>query len=123
MKLHRFFFFVILSIISPGLSNCSSQQRTSGTSANLTGMLEEAARLDSMFIAAFNNGDVDAFMQLYWNSPELAAYPPAGLMQLNGFDAVKEFYMRDYARNKGAVLSYISNTNVAFSDVVVGHGT
>lgn len=78
--------------------------------------------LDSLFLAAFNNGDAEAIMKLHWNSPDLPAYPP-GEMQVNGFDAVKAGYVRDFAMNKGAKLEYTNANNIPFAEGVVGYGT
>jgi len=85
--------------------------------------LAAAEKLDNQFLDAFNRGDIDAFMACYWNSAELKAYPPARVMELKGYNAVKEFYTKDFASNKGARLQYLGNTNTIVGDAVVGHGT
>jgi ketosteroid isomerase-like protein len=71
---------------------------------------------------AFNNGDAEAIMKLHWNSPDLRTYPP-GETQVNGFDAVKAGYVRDFSSNKGATLEYTDSNNIPFADGVVGYGT
>ena len=85
-------------------------------------LLTAAEELDSQFIVAFNNGDAEAMMKLYWNSPDLRAYFPTE-MQLNGYDAVKEAYIKDFASNKGAKLEYTNANNIPLSGGVVGYGT
>ncbi|MBK8955217.1 MAG: nuclear transport factor 2 family protein [Saprospiraceae bacterium] len=84
-------------------------------------LIAAAHELDSLFLVAFNKGDLDAIMALYWNDPGTSAYPPAA-MQLRGFDAVKHSYRKYFEGNPGAKLEYVSTNNVPFSDVVLGHG-
>lgn len=86
-------------------------------------LLIMANRVDSAFLAAFNKGDVNELMQLYWNDPTLISYPPAGNMQINGYAALQDFYNKEFAANKGATLKYTNTYNAVFKDVVVGHGT
>jgi len=85
-------------------------------------LVAAANQLDSLFLVAFNKGDADAIMNLHWNSPDLRAYPP-GEPQLNGYEAVKASYLKDFEANKGAKLEYTSTHNIPFADVVIGHGT
>lgn len=89
------------------------------TTAELIAAAEE---LDRLFIEAFNSGDANAMMKLYWNSPDLRAYFPME-MQLNGYEAVKEAYKRDFAASSGAKLEYTNANNIPFSNGVVGYGT
>ena len=103
------------------LASCSNEAEKD-TTVSTTALIAAADELDSLFLAAFNNGDADAIMKLHWNSPELRAYPP-GEMQLNGFDAIKAGYVRDFASSKGATLEYTNTNNIPFVDGVVGHGT
>ncbi len=102
------------------LAICSNETKKEAT-ISTADLIAEAEKLDSLFILAFNNGDADAMMKLYWNSPDLRAYFPTE-MQLNGYDAVKAAYIKDFTINKGAKLVYISSTNVPFADGVVGQG-
>ncbi|HEU4471533.1 MAG TPA: hypothetical protein VFR58_10645 [Flavisolibacter sp.] len=69
-----FVFFLLLTITIAG---CKNRQEENNSSMTETELLAAANRLDSMFLAAFNRGDVNAFMELYWNSPDLTAYPHA----------------------------------------------
>ena len=123
MKLNCRQVLVTVSFFTLAMVSCDDQQDSNSSPMTEQELLAAANRLDSMFLAAFNKGDVDAFMQLYWNSPDLSAYPPARVMQLKGYEAVKEFYTKDFALNKGGHLEYITNNNVAFKDLVIGHGT
>ncbi len=104
------------------IAGCGNRDEKPGSAMSEAELLAAARQLDSSFLAAFNAGDVNAFMQLYWKSPELTAYPPARVMQLKGYDAVKDFYTRDFNANKGARLEYTSNTNMVLKDAVTGHG-
>ena len=123
MKLNCRQVLVTVSFFTLAIVSCNDQQDSNSSAMTEQELLAAANRLDSMFLAAFNKGDVDAFMQLYWNSPDLAAYPPARVMQLKGYEAVKEFYTQDFVSNKGGYLEYITNSNVPFKDIVIGHGT
>ncbi len=102
-------------------SNKKSNKSKNETVVSKVDLITSAEEIDSLFLVAFNNGDADAMMKLYWNSPELRAYFPTET-QLNGYDAVKASYSKDFATNKGAKLEYISMNNVLFADGVVGHG-
>lgn len=115
--------FVIFSFLTLTIVSCNNHQDRNPSSMTEAELLTAANQLDSMFLVVFNKGDVNGFMQLYWNSPELTAYPPARNMQLKGYEAVKEFYTNDFASNKGARLEYTANNNIPFKDVVIGHGT
>lgn len=103
------------------LTGCSNKAKRDAT-VSTTDLIAAANELDSLFLVAFNNGDAEAIMKLHWNSPDLCAYPP-GEMQVNGFDAVKASYVRDFASNNGAKLEYTSTNNIPFTDGVAGHGT
>lgn len=92
------------------------------TAVSTSDLIAAANELDSLFLVAFNNGDADAIMKLHWNSPDLRTYPP-GDMQINGYDAVKAGYVREFSSNKGATLEYTNTNNIPFADGVVGHGT
>lgn len=122
MKLTRPHFFALAALLPLLTAGCENHRNPPAVSTEAE-LLAAAARLDSAFLAAFNQGDITAFMPLYWHSPALTAYPPARVMQLKGYEAVKAFYTRDFASNKGARLEYLRNENVAFQDVVIGHGT
>ena len=112
--------FILPAIFLLALSSCINETKRDAASSNAD-LITAAEELDSLFIVAFNNGDADAMMKLYWNSPDLRAYFPTE-MQLNGYDAVKAAYMKDFSTNKGAKLEYTSSSNVPFGDGVVGHG-
>ena len=84
-------------------------------------LIAAANELDSLFLVAFNNGDADAILKLYWNSPELRLYPP-GEPQQNGFENVKAWYIKNFASTVGAKLEYISANNIPYADGVIAHG-
>jgi len=110
-----FYILLLASIIS-----CNAEVNATKT-VSKTELITAANELDSLFLIAFIMGDVEAIMKLHWNSPELIAYPP-GEPQLNGFEAVKASYVRDFSMNKGAKLEYINTNNIPFEDAVIGHG-
>ena len=86
-----------------------------------TDLIAAAIELDNLFLVAFNKGDAEAIMKLYWNSPELRVIPP-GEMPLNGFDSVKAWYVKNFASTRGAKLEYLSSNNVPYDDGVIAHG-
>jgi len=114
------FLFLAIALISSGCNRDIVASKSVNTEADL---LAAANRLDSQFLDAFNAGSVDAFMACYWNDTKVSAYPPARVMELKGYNAIKEFYTKDFAANRGARLEYINNTNLVTGDAVVGHGT
>lgn len=123
MKRNGWIFFVTASFLTLTTVSCNNHRDGNTSSLTESELLAAADRLDSTFLVAFNKGDVNALMQLYWNSPALTVYPPARVMQLKGYETVKAFYTKDFTSNKGATLEYTSNDNMPFKDVVIGHGT
>ena len=123
MKLTCRRYYLAASLFALVIMSCNNQQAGNNSQMSEAELLAAANRLDSSFLVAFNNGDVNAFMQCYWNDPELTAYPPARVMQLKGYETIRDFYSKDFAVNKGAKLEYTSNVNVPLKDVVIGHGT
>ncbi len=123
MKLNFLPLVAILSFLTLAIAGCNDRRNDNTSSMTEAELLSAAGRLDSLFLEAFNKGDVNALMQSYWNNPELTVYPPARGMQLKGYEAVKEYYANDFTANKGAKLEYTSNKNIPFKDVLVGHGT
>ncbi len=105
--------------INVGCNKVSVKKETEHSAVDL---MLAADELDSLFLVAFNNGDAEAIMSLHWNSPELVTYPP-GESQVNGYDAVKATYTREFAASKGAKLEYLTTNNIPFADGVVGHGS
>ncbi|MDQ3015993.1 MAG: nuclear transport factor 2 family protein [Bacteroidota bacterium] len=114
--------FGLLAFVLLTFTACESDQDGDAKTAERPNLIPDANALDSLYLVAFNNGDVDALMNLHWNSPELIAYPTSE-MKISGFDAVKSFYTKDFAASKGAVLTYTSTYNIPMHDAVVGHGT
>lgn len=112
---------ILIALFLLTFVRCSNEAKKAEV-VSTADMLAAANELDSLFLVAFNNGDAEAIMKLHWNSPDLRAYPP-GEMQVNGFDAVKAGYVRDFASSKGSKLEYTSTNNIPFADGVVGHGT
>jgi uncharacterized protein (TIGR02246 family) len=46
-------------------------------------------------VAAWNRGDVDAFLEGYWRNPEVSFGGPSGFTK--GWDSVREHYKKSYA--------------------------
>lgn len=113
---------MIKTIIKQLARLTSSNEAKKAASVSTTDLIAAANELDNLFLVAFNNGDAEAIMKLHWNSPDLRTYPP-GETQVNGFDAVKAGYVRDFSSNKGATLEYTDANNIPFTDGVVGYGT
>ncbi|MEO5905448.1 MAG: hypothetical protein ABIQ11_01890 [Saprospiraceae bacterium] len=113
--------YFLLALLFVAFTACSEEKTTTVTRTP-DELIAEAESLDSLFLVAFNRGDVDALMSVLWNSPELVAYPP-GEMQLKGYDAIRESYVKEFTTNKGAVLAYTGTYNIPFADGVAGFGT
>jgi ketosteroid isomerase-like protein len=115
-------FSAIVLFSTVTLTSCSGGAVEQPAHPSTADLMSAAEQLDSSFLVAFNQGDVEAIMKLHWNNPELRSYPP-GEPQLSGYDAVKAAYARDFGMFKGAKLEYTSANNILFADGVVGHGT
>ena len=113
------FCIAVSSFVIMGCGAPSSPPSAGPTAGDL---MAAASELDSLFLVAFNTGDAESLMRLYWNSPDLRAYPP-GEMQQNGYEAVKAAMTKEFAMNKGAKLEYLNTNNLVFAGGVVGHGT
>ncbi len=120
-RLARLNNYILTALFLLTLASCNNGKRNEATPTTAD-LMTAANELDSLFLVAFNNGDAEAIMKLHWNSPDLRAYPP-GETQINGFEAVKASYVRDFTMSKGAKLEYTNANNISFADGVVGHGT
>jgi len=114
--------FSLSTLLFFALVSCNTGMKQEKGAMSTNELVAAANELDSLFLIAFNKGDADAIMNLHWNSPDLRAYPP-GEPQLNGYEAVKASYLKDFASTIGAKLEYTSTHNISFADVVIGHGT
>ena len=79
------------------------------TSMALGPQADIRARLDRQ-VAAWNRGDLDAFMQTYWNSPQTAFVGSKGIVR--GWQSVRERYRRAYPNR-------VAMGKVSFSDIQV----
>ena len=122
IQLFRKYNFIAITLSVITIVSCTTEQKQDKAETATMDLIAAAEELDSLFIVAFNKGDVDAMMKLYWNSPDLRAYFPTE-MQINGYDAIKESMIKDFSTNKGAKLEYTNANNIPFADGVVGHGT
>lgn len=121
-KLSRLNNLVVTVFLLIAVASCNNESGNKQSPPSSADLLSAANELDSLFLVAFNNGDAEAIMKLHWNSPDLRAYPP-GEMQVNGYEAVKASYIRDFAASKDARLEYTNANNIPFGDGVVGFGT
>ncbi len=102
-----FFFSLLIGCAAPGES---PEQ-----------MIAEAKALDAKWLDAYNNGDVEMASSTYWNSPEVISFPP-GEMELRGWDAVKEGFVKDFSSPvRGKLEMTDANYRVA-GDVVITWG-
>lgn len=81
-----------------------------------------ADALDKSFLDAFNKGDVDALMAMYWNSPNLVSIAPEG-MGTKGWDNAKAGFVEMFKAMPGAKFEILTHSNAAHGDVVLGTGT
>ncbi len=114
----RLIYSAIFSVAVIAMNSCNSAQ----PKQDAGDLLAAAIELDSLFLDAYNKGDAEALMQLYWNSSDLRVYTP-GEMVLKGYDETKATYIRDLASNKGARLDLSDPQNDVYGDVVIGQGT
>jgi ketosteroid isomerase-like protein len=84
-------------------------------------MIASARELDQKYLEAFNKGDVDAFMDKYWKSPELVSYLPA-VMQAKGWQQLYDISKKSFETMKGAKAEFIESNNKVAGDMVIGWG-
>ena len=122
MKFFQSQVFSLSTLLVFAIASCNSEPQKDNFAYTTDQLMAAANELDSLYLVAFNNGDVEALMNLHWNSPELLSYPPDG-MEIKGYDAVKNSYTKGFSANKGAKLEYTSTFNIPFADGVAGFGT
>ncbi len=95
----------------------------SAQAAHLTAAESVAAAdaLDRQFLAAFNKGDLDALMALFWKSPDLVSIGLDG-MGSRGWDAVRAAWDATLTSMPGAKLSFPEMHNAAVGEAVLGWG-
>lgn len=113
--------FSLIAIHIFTLAACTLEMKKEEATMSNEDLIAAGEKIDSLYLVAYNNQDLDALMQLHWNSPELLSYPP-GEQEVKGYDAIKAGYARDFAANKGAKIEYLSVVNVPFADGVAGYG-
>lgn len=96
---------------------CGSQNPASDPEA----MVKAADALDRTFVESFNTGDVDTMNSLYWNSQDVASFPP-DVLEVRGIAAVREANARTAASLKGAQIQITEAHNMPVGEAVVGYG-
>jgi ketosteroid isomerase-like protein len=109
---------LLLFVLSLAQYSCDKQQKE----VNTDELISSANELDRNFSEAYNQGDLEKIMSLYWNSPDLYSYMP-GNMVTHGFEETKQSFMEDFKNNAGAKLELHDIKNTVYGDAVVGHGT
>ena len=84
-------------------------------------MVSAADALDKRFLEAFNKNDAAAAMALYWNSPDLASYPPDH-MGIRGWTAVNAAMIETMKGMAGVKFEILDARNEAHGGVVLGSG-
>jgi len=112
--------FILTAVFLLTLVSCNNETKKEAT-ASPDELIAAANELDSLFLIAFNKGDAEAIMKLYWNNPDLRVYPP-GEQPIIGFENAKAWYIKNFASTVGAKLEYISANNIQHGDEVVAHG-
>jgi uncharacterized protein (TIGR02246 family) len=106
-------FFLLASVPPQLASNPDSQERDR---AAMTGVLNAQQ-------AAWNRGDVDAFLEGYWRSPELTFSGAGGVAR--GWDAVRARYKKTYADREAMGQLQFSELEFRFlgpdAALVLGH--
>ncbi len=84
-------------------------------------MITAAKDLDKRFIEAYNNRDVDAIMDTYWNSPDLVSYTP-GQLEIKGWQNVKDMFTEEFENMPEFSLKLTEMHYQVAGDVVIGWG-
>lgn len=122
IKIFKSKVLLVFTILTTLIAGCTGDSKMAQDEMSEAELIAEAEKLDSLFLVAFNSGDAEAMMNLYWNSPDLRAYYPMD-MKLDGYNAIKASYVRDFTSSKGAIMEYLEVKNIPFKNGVVGHGT
>lgn len=85
-------------------------------------LVAAAEALDQQFIAAVSAGNAEALAALYWNSPDVASYPPDAMSAV-GPDAIKTATGKMVEMMSGATLELVESHHIVIGDAVIGHGT
>lgn len=85
-------------------------------------MIRSAQELDKQWADAFNAGDIDRLMDLYWKSPDLLVYP-SDAMVLRGWDQVRTSYHEMLIHMKGATAEIGATEYHPAGDLVISYGT
>ncbi len=112
-----------VAVVVAGAVACAPQPQVAPTPAGPTPgqMVAAANALDQAFVDAFNKGDADALAALYWNSPEVASFPPDTL-ELRGLEAIREGNRKSMAAGSGVKLELTEVHQIPSGDIVVGWG-
>ena len=90
--------------------------------ADPAALIEAAEQLDREFMAAFNNRDVEALNNCYWNSPDTILFPPDAL-QHRGIESIRAYHAATLASMpEGAKLEVIESHQTPVGDAVAGAG-
>jgi ketosteroid isomerase-like protein len=84
-------------------------------------MITAAKDLDKRFIEAYNNRDIDALMNTYWNSPDLVSYTP-GQLEIKGWQNVKDVFTEELANMPAFSLQITESNYQLAGNVVIGWG-
>jgi ketosteroid isomerase-like protein len=84
-------------------------------------MIQAARDLDMKFVQAFNEGDLQAFMESYWKSPEVVTYPP-DMIEVKGWMSMKESFTGMFENMKGTRFELTETNYLAAGDYVMGWG-
>ena len=91
--------------------------------ADPAAMIQAAEQLDREFVAAFNSGDVEAFNNCYWDSPDVVNFPPDAFEQ-RGIASIREYHAASFAAMpEGAKLELVESHQTPIGEAVVGWGT
>jgi beta-aspartyl-peptidase (threonine type) len=84
----------VLTLLFLALGFVTLQKTRANTSASQEADKDAISKLLSQQQDAWNRGDVDAFMQAYWNSPDLTFSGSSGISR--GYDGVLARYKKAY---------------------------
>ena len=84
-------------------------------------MIAAARALDDSFAKAYNNADVDAIMDTYWNSPEVVLFDPGGMQNI-GWDNIKASMTETFASAPGGKFEFTETNQKVAGDIVIGWG-
>lgn len=113
--------FVFLVAAGLAFSGCEQAADPLPEAPDPKVMTAAANALDEAFVDAFNRGDAEGMVDLYWNSPEVVSFPPDS-MQARGIEEIRTMTRQAFVNMKGATIELTESHQMPVGEMVIGWG-